>query len=213
MFPKDKRQRKYGERNTIPIPFLSLTQTSTLIRSEFRPIWLSTNQIPLFAIPTYLKTFYPHPNPKASIEAHRRLATQFCPSGSLRVWIRFNELENMNMLALIKHCIRFPEFKITLHALHTINPASLASLLSLINNKNERWVQGIRTNKISQVRSFVNRTTSIRPEIRVVAKERFAPKWMKAIGVQQRPPWRFEESLGLGELAKEWKIDYGVDYS
>jgi hypothetical protein len=192
---------------------MGLTQACSQLRSEFRPTWLSTHKIPLSALDTYLRTFYPHADPSASPEAQRRLDTQYSPSGSLRIWIRTSELADMNIIKLLKHGTRFPDFTFSVHALPDVSAKMLASIQALVVNKTARWVSGLHNNKISQVRLNPKGNLNA-PAIRVVVRERYAVPWMKRLLANHRiVASGYTESLGLGEVEKVWDFEFGVDYS
>jgi hypothetical protein len=218
--PKEKPRPKCGSpaapKKSIVIPYIGLTQISSLIRSEFRPAWLSTHKIPLCALTTYLKAFFPHKLQKTTPEAQRLLRSQTTTAGSLRIWIRADELKDAEITRLIRHVNRFPDARITFHSLPSVKPSTLNQLNLLINNRTPRWVAEIHGHKITQVR--VHDQT-----VRLVVAERWAPKWMRPSAMAPSPTDKDEttEALGLAGLAGvqltsmglAWSVQYGIDYS
>ncbi|KAH7063978.1 hypothetical protein BKA63DRAFT_428200, partial [Paraphoma chrysanthemicola] len=210
----------FSSSNTAPtgaplaIPFIALTQTCTRLRSEFRPVWLATHKIPLCALDGYLKTFYPAVDPRISPEAQRRLETQFSPNASLRLWIRRGELGDVDIIRLLKHMTRFPNFKVTCQAFPDVDTVTLGSIQALIDNKNSSWISWIKNTTISQVRLLMRGFSDAGRPVRVVIKERYAPQWMKpTLNADTHVPPGYVDNLGLGEVAKQWRIAFGVDYS
>ncbi|KAH8728972.1 hypothetical protein GQ44DRAFT_501154 [Phaeosphaeriaceae sp. PMI808] len=219
--PRPRRGRSKGapeavlstDDQLLPIPFLSLAQTCSQLRSEFRPAWLSTHKIPMYTLDRYLKAFFPAPDPRASLEAQRRMATQYSDSGSLRLWIRMSELSDTDIMGLLRHVTRFPKLTITCEAHpHTMPVQWLGALQGIIRNKNDVWVKAIVQKHISQVR--VKMVNNAGRPVRIVMKERYAPQWMRPlIAPDSLIPEGYVASLGLGEVAMEWRVSFGVDYS
>ncbi|KAF2824257.1 hypothetical protein CC86DRAFT_354162 [Ophiobolus disseminans] len=230
IFPKEKptlrRSRSSGspplannssKDSPRPIPYIGLTQSCSLLRSEFRPDWLCAHKIPLCAIDGYLKVFFPRPDPRASPEARKRFQTQFHPSGSLRVWVRKSEMSNVDITKVMKHVSRFPNYSFFFASYVDIRPSLLAAVEALVKNKNPTWTKWIKNNTISQIRLMIGGPAgNTLPYIRVVIKERHAPQWMRALPPTGVPPVNtapFAEKLGLSEVQKVWSIVFGVDYS
>jgi hypothetical protein len=186
-----------------------------LIRSEFRPAWLSTHRVPLSALDDYLRIYYPPIAPDASPEAKRRLETQYCPKGTLRIWIRTSELRDTNILRLLKHAARFPEFRFSVNGGLDVSAEILESIHALLSVKTPRWIQGVRNNKIGAVRlKYIKGDVDFGPTIGVVVKERYSLPWMRPVyGYQGALIGGYAELLGLGEVAKAWTIGFAVDYS
>jgi hypothetical protein len=204
---KSKRGSPQPPKDPAPLlPYIGLTQSCSVLRSEFRPAWLSTHKIPLRVLTAYLKAFFPCPDPRASLEAQKRLASQTSTAGSLRVWIRKSELANVDITRLIRHAVRLPGCRITMHALPDVPTLVLDCLQVLVTNKTNRWISGIRNYKITQVR-LVNLV------VRIVVAERCAPRWMRPLLPTISAPDGYTQGLGLVELEKGWTIHYGVDYS
>jgi hypothetical protein len=109
---------------------------------------------------------------------------------------------------------RFPNFTVICQAYPDVDDVMLGSIQSLIDNKNPTWAQWIKANTISQVRLQMRGFADAGRRVRVVVKERYAPQWMKpTLNADTHVPPDYVESLGLGEVAKEWRIAFGVDYS
>ncbi|KAF1913200.1 hypothetical protein BDU57DRAFT_581743 [Ampelomyces quisqualis] len=219
-----KPRRAPTEHTALRLPHIGLTQANSQMRSEFRPMWLSTHKIPLAAMESYLKAFFPPAKSKASPEARERLNGQFSTSNALRVWIRKSEINDVDITKLIRHALRFPDASITFHALSDGEPEILASLQDLLSNKTDRWINGLRGKKIKQVRLHFIPGRS--PCLEVQVNDRFATKWMRedwmnkwmAPGTttsqwDRQKPEGYDESLGLGEVAKVWRITFVVAYS
>jgi hypothetical protein len=218
IFPKQKKKRKgtpywplAALDKTIKddlkvIPFLGLTQSCALIRTEFRPMWLSTNRVPFCALTNYLKVFYP-PTP-TDPEARKRFKSfQGQPAGNLRIWVRKTELEDTDILRLLKHRQRFPGLNLQFTAQDTIPNGKLSPLSLLIDNDNPKWTKWIKGSIITQVRLMWSAS------VRIVIKERYAPDWMKVtLYPNRRIDEKFVESFGLADLAKAWSISWGVGY-
>lgn len=168
----------------------------------------------LGALDTYLKAYYPRINrPNTSLSTSNYLNSQFSASGSLRIWIRTSELENVDIIKLLKHAVRFPKFTISVHSLHDGDAEMVSSLQNLVSNKTNRWVRGIQGNKISRVLLYYTRFSN-RPLCWIVVKEKFALAWMKPyLGGPDPVPEGYLESLGLEGVAKVWYVSFGVDYS
>jgi hypothetical protein len=173
---------------------------------------LSTNKIPLCALDGYLKAFFPRPNPRASPEAQKRIQTQCNSSGSLRIWVRKDELDDVDITRLAKHATKFPEYTITFHSAPDVPATRLSAFQALVTNKNALWKKWIKANTISQLRLRMCDMPNQR--IRVVIKEEQAPLWMKLGSSAHLSPFpEFLEKLGLADVHKEWGIGFGVDYS
>lgn len=200
-----------------PLPYIGLTQVCSLLRSEFRPAWLSTNKIPFCALDSYLKAFLPRRNPRASPEAKKRFESQFDPSGSLRIWVRKDEIRDVAVTRLVKHAKRYPNYTITFQAMPDIAATLLTAMEALVSNKNALWVKYVKNNTISQVRFKYRGVGSGLQPIRVVVKEDYAPPWMKvALDINSRVEAERAEyvgQLGLSEVNKAAAISFGVDYS
>jgi hypothetical protein len=197
----------------ILIPYMGLTQASSLIRSEFRPAWLSTHKIPLCALTPYLKAFFPHKLPIAKPEVQKLLRSQTTTTGRLRIWIFSEELKDAEITRLIRHVNRFPDARITFHSFSNVEQSTLNQLNLLVNNRTARWVVDILGHRITQVR--VQDQT-----VRLVYAERWAPQWMRPMATAPRSPDKDEMTvalgladLQLGDAWRAWDIQYGVDYS
>lgn len=65
--------------STKPLPFIGLTQTCTLIRKEFRLIWLATHRFPTCALNGYLNAFFPPPLRASEVDVQviQRMASYY----------------------------------------------------------------------------------------------------------------------------------------
>ncbi|KAH3915392.1 hypothetical protein HBH56_073570 [Parastagonospora nodorum] len=213
IFPKDKSEPKSKK----PLlPHIGLTQASSKMRSEFRPAWLSTHKIPLFALDGYLKAFYPRTGPGASDEVKKRLESTYSRSGLLRVWVRKPDLDLpcVDILQLIKHTLRFPDFSITVSAAIDVPPETLSAIQAVLSNKAARWVSGIKGNKVSQLRlRWSYRGPNPCLEVTVVVKDEYAPRWMRAPNDANWKSSDYAEALGLGRATDRVDFAFRVDYS
>ncbi|KAF1942128.1 hypothetical protein EJ02DRAFT_454492 [Clathrospora elynae] len=234
-----------------PLPYISLTQTCSLIRTEFRPLWLSTHRFPLFVLDGYLKVFFPplrKPGPIkveiSSLISHepvnalpilagfsqafyptpptitpeklrKRMISYHDPAGTLRLYITKDSLADTDMLRLLKFKIRFPNYTITPISSHPLNVPddTITTLSTLINHSNPTWLRWIKRNVVKQVRIGCAPVWSATEQVRVVVKERYAPRWMKLFSPEPSPHRSLVEVLGLGEEVLGWKVNFGVDYS
>ncbi|KAH7382579.1 hypothetical protein DE146DRAFT_232264 [Phaeosphaeria sp. MPI-PUGE-AT-0046c] len=220
IFPKDKsasrRDSSAGQflagDARLKLPHMGLTQANSQIRSEFRPAWLSTHNIPLFALPKYLKAFFPIIKSRTSPQVRKRLESQFSPSGSLRLWLRKSELVDVDIISILRHAARFPETTlIVAGSLFSIPPDKVASIQALVSNKTDEWINSVGKNKITQVRVIAKDRQD--QWLHIVVKERFALEWMKPALMKEVDSPEYLESLGLRDMAETWRITFGVEYS
>jgi hypothetical protein len=193
-----------------PLPYLGLTQVCTVIRTEFRPLWLSTHLFPLFVLDGYLGAFFPAPLPKSANEDLRKRVEKYHdPAGTLRLWVTAETMKNADILKLLKFKLRFPAYTITPTSYNSQVSADHASLTTILTNTKPTWIKWIRTNAIKQVRVRINGTD----RYHIVVKEKYAPPWMR-IAPNNRP-YRYGllESLGLNPANLGMDVSFGVDYS
>ena len=182
---------------------MGLAQSCALIRSEFRPMWLSCHRVPLCSLNVYLKAFFPSQNGK--------ITPYGTSGGALRIWIRNPEMTNCDILDLLKHKMRFPDCAIQLQGQPDVNERILQALQSMVDNKNFTWNKWLKGNVIKQVR--VNRHAGL-TWMRFVIKERYAAPWMRETCVQNA--LRVEtatKDIGLDDVDKTFRVSFGVDYS
>ncbi|KAF1843582.1 uncharacterized protein K460DRAFT_290651, partial [Cucurbitaria berberidis CBS 394.84] len=200
-----------------PLPYIGLTQTCSLIRTEFRGLWLSSHRFPLFALDGYFKAFFPTPPPASgpgpSPDTHRkRFDSYFDPAGKLRLWIRNEDVTDTDILGLLKYKARFPQYTITpVAAAYTNVPEeTVAFIAAIVNNSNPKWCWGIRDNVITQMRLIFSGSSS---NVRIVVKEKYAPQWMRpTLQPENNVPEGYLESLGLDKLTG-CRIVFAVDYT
>jgi hypothetical protein len=196
---------------------MSLTQVCSLIRTEFRPLWLSTHRVPLFALEGYFKAYFPvlRGSLRLSKDIQKRIKSYFSDAGTLRIWIRMNCLRHADILFLLKFRLRFPAYTITFDPGHpAIQSHTINSLNTLMNNANPTWVKHIKQNRITQVRlafgHYPNQTFEL--VMRIVVKEMYAPSWMMATCARQPSAIEeYERQLGLDNPV--WYVSFGVSYS
>ena len=198
-----------------PLPFIGLTQTCTLIRMEFRPLWLSTHHFPLFALCGYFKAFFPPPlrANQASEEIRQRVARYHHPGGTLRIWLNIDSLADIDILPVVKFHLRFPMYTFDLVSGHPKVTAEVRSSIStLIYNPNATWIQYIKQHIITQVRLQIMDRMPGMEIVRIVLKESHVPGWMKATwGHNDNHATEYTTSLGLEGLNRA--IRFGADYS
>ena len=221
--PKKPRRGQAASKDNVlitqtkPLPYLGLTQVCSLIRTEFRPLWLSTHRLPLFGLEGYFKVFFPvlRGSLRLSKDIQKRIKSYSSDAGTLRIWIRMNCLRRADILSLLKFRLRFPAYTITFDPGHPgIQSQTLSSLNALMNNANATWVKHLQQNRITQVRLVFDyypyQTFNL--VMRIVVKEMYAPSWMT--GSYARRPLDIEEykrQLGLDNPV--WHVSFGVSYS
>ncbi|EMD94059.1 hypothetical protein COCC4DRAFT_190830 [Bipolaris maydis ATCC 48331] len=222
-YPKSMSSRRRGLRPDHevrrpphkPFPFIGLTQTCTLIRKEFRPLWLSTHRFPLFALGGYFKAFFPPPlrANQASDQIRQRVARYYHPGGSLRIWLNIDSLADVDILPVIKFHLRFPMYTFNLISVHPkVTAEDRNSISTLIYNPNVTWVRYIKQHIITQVRLQIVNYIQGTEIVRIVLRESQVPDWMKGTwGHNDDHATTYRESLGLEEL--KWAIRFGTDYS
>lgn len=91
------------------IPFLGLTQTCTLLRTEFRPLWLATHRVTFSCIDDYMEAFYPDNVPlTVSSDILKRMKSYYDTRGTLQLWFRKDDLMGVSIMSLLKHRVRCP---------------------------------------------------------------------------------------------------------
>jgi hypothetical protein len=179
-----------------------------LIRSEFRGWWMGAIRIPLCAIDRYLTDFFPS-RPSDPL-ALKRFPSYFNPSGSLRIFIRKEELVNRDICRLIKHKKRFPNFTIRFEYLTDVTSSKAKGLEELVNNQHPAWLRWVRINAISQIRTW---PLNYNARVTIVLKDKHAALWMRPMMEAARSiPDDFLASMGLDAIS-DWKMDFGVDYT
>lgn len=195
-----------------PLPFIGLTQTCTIIRTEFRPLWLTTHRFPLLALNSYFKVFFPSPlrASQTNDQVRKRIESYNNPVGTLRLWINKDSFENVDIMPIFKFRVRYPEYTIELVSGHPeITPDRLEYLSALINNANPIWIRNVKRHVITQVR--LQRQDGI-DTFRTVIKQSHAPHWISPSRKLVKGEWKeYVMSLGLDE--KMWYFDLGIDYS
>ncbi|KAF1960564.1 hypothetical protein CC80DRAFT_404029, partial [Byssothecium circinans] len=194
---EQKRKRRRNAPTSLPdnIAFMGLTQASVQLRSEFRNLWLNQVRVPLCALDSFLTLF---------MTTIPKRKTGFDKNGSLRIWLRRTELNDRNIIRLLKHRVRFPDFDIRFEYPPDLPTARVDGLRALLDNSHPRWIGWVKRNIISSVRLRL-------ASIVIVVKERHAPAWMKKTSGMVIP-LAYLPTLGL-ENASPWRITFGVDYS
>jgi hypothetical protein len=197
-----------------PLPYIGLTQVCTQIRTEFRPLWLSTHRFPLYVVNDYLKTFFPAPLrlSQTTYEVQKRIASYIDPSGTLGVFVNKDCLLDTDIRSLLKHRLQFPAFKLELFSPHPdiAKPETVAKISALIHNENAKWKKYLKRNIITQV-CLRQENSRVEEEVHVVIREEHAPTWMKNTTWPRRVGEGYLESLGLDAVG--WRVGFGVDYS
>jgi hypothetical protein len=227
-WPKNRKTRHSARRSSAdedndeiiwpppkPLPYLGLTQACTIIRTEFRPLWLSTHRFPLSVLDGYFRAFFPAPlRSSKNEELRKRIEKYHDPAGTLRLWISKDTVKAADILKLLKFKLRFPAYTFTPISSHPQVDEDTASLSKLLNNKTPKWNQWIKSNAIKQVRIGVHKGYFLRVSCYIVVKEPWAAPWMKSPyygSVQARDD--FVGSLGLGSEYLGGEVRFGVDYS
>ncbi|KAL6703861.1 hypothetical protein ACN47E_008995 [Coniothyrium glycines] len=193
-----------------PLPFIGLSQSCTLIRTEFRPLWLSTHRFPLFAVPGYLKAFYPVPRPALPAALRRRMASYTGPAGTLRLYVTRAGLGDVDVLRLLKHKARFPACELRLVGGLGVDAATLAAVQRIVGNENAKWKKWIKGSVVRQVRLRGEAGLLGEDTVRIVVRQEEAEPWMKD-SLRRPVPEEFAKGLGLEGVG--WKVEFGVDYS
>ena len=170
MIPTRRLDRQKPVHRFKPIPYIGLTQTCTQIRAEFRPMWLSSHQIPLERMATYVKAFFPVRLPGA---------VSFEPDAlgpaRLRIWIREQTFYPHDATQLFKFKARFPDCVVTWHSL-AYQDRYLQDLNRIISYNSTLWLKSLSgRSRISQVRLGVKEPVFMN----VVVKETHSEPWMK----------------------------------
>ncbi|KAI4623195.1 hypothetical protein J4E83_004587 [Alternaria metachromatica] len=199
-----------------PLPYIGLTQVCSLIRTEFRPLWLSTHQFPLFALDGYFKAFFPvlRGGSRLSEDVRKRIKGYSKTTGTLRLWIRMDCLKRVDVLPLLKFRHRFPEYIITPKAAQpNVEKLTMDSFTALMNTDNATWVSYIKQHRVTQVKLQISRyeVRSSNLPMRIVLKEKYALDWMGSGFV--RLPHVVEEYKEFLGLDPSWGVTFAVDYS
>ena len=204
---ENKRKRRTASNSKAEqLPFAGLTQSCSSIRAEFRPLWMDAHRIPLCALDRYLSAF--HPSPPRNEQALKRFNSFFNPAGSLRLFLRTEELAYWDMLRLIQHQVRFPDFTVNFESLHDGRAAEAKAFAEILHNEHPEWVKLIRAKTVRQVRPWFDNPPN---SMRIVMKEKLAPLWMKATA-QMKIPDGYLATLGLDTIRCK-NIKFGVEYS
>ena len=199
-----------------PIPYIGLTQTCAQIRGEFCPMWLSSHQIPLECMATYIKAFFPVRLPGA-----KSFEPDALGPASLRVWITEPDVEMEfphDATQLFKFKARFPDCIITWRSL-PYEERYPQELNNIINYNDTVWLKPLSgRSTISQVRLDLHETVTMN----VVVKEAHSEPWMKTsshwatdsefdlvkkrFGLDQDHGWDRDAVDGV-------EINFSVDYS
>jgi hypothetical protein len=152
------------------------------IRSEFRPIWLSTNLIPFEAMLSYLRTFFPYYAPKKRSLYPQSSSFAMAETGRLRVWVRRDRIDFRSFMRLLKHKAQYPKHTITCHAITNMESSILRWLEQIINNTNPVWMRWIKTSKVGMVEivNYGHRYWSEVQTLHISMKYQYAEAWMEA---------------------------------
>ncbi|KAI4943976.1 hypothetical protein J4E91_009124 [Alternaria rosae] len=220
--PKKSRRGKAVEERAAPItqakplPYIGLTQVCSLIRTEFRPLWLSTHRFPLFALDGYFKAFFPvlRGGSRLNEEVRKRIESYFKTTGTLRLWVRMDCLKHVDVLPLLKFRHRFPDYTIMPESAQSnVDTLIMDSFTALMNTNHATWVRYIKQHRVTQIKLQISRY-EVRPSnlpMRIVLKEKYALDWMGSGFV--RLPHVVEEYKGSLGLDPSWGVTFAVDYS
>ncbi|KAF2877455.1 hypothetical protein BDV95DRAFT_644588 [Massariosphaeria phaeospora] len=188
-------------------PFLGFTQSCRKVRSEFRACWMDGHKIPLCALESYMRAFFP---PLFKIHKNT-VELNFNEAGRLTIWLRKCEFADRNLLRLLKFKARYPNYTITLAHGVDVGDDEVRDLNKLINNQNPKWLKWLRSSAISAVRMEQRGYgQSSGDTFRVVLREPSAESWMKntLTGVE---PEDFLPSIGLDNIETR-RLRFGVNY-
>lgn len=198
-----------------PIPFLGLVQSCRQIRKEFRTWWMSAHQIPVdeFRVRRYLSTFFP----VAGLARKILKASNSCPhpAGSLRVLLAGSSLSSVELIPLMQHKHRYPEFVISFESSVPAYAPAVKIITDLVNNNHPKWRRWLQAKAISQ---FRYRYCGVyRPACYLVIKSDFAEDWMRPNIKTAYPGWltrAVELLVAAGiEPGLFGDISWGVDYT
>lgn len=184
-------------------PFLGLTQTCRKIRSEFRPWWMTVHRIPFCELAKYISVFLRSP-PKKDRD---RCKTYFNPAGTLRVHVRLSELENMDIISLIRLKERLPDYKIIFEHGRDVPDVLAFGLNQIVHHRDPVWRQWIRGKRITQLRC---RSTSNTHKFHIVVREEWSEPWMKR-AINPRMPDNYLRKFDLEDIVY-WSFGFAVCY-
>lgn len=194
-----------------PLPFIGLTQTCTLIRTEFRPLWLTTHRFPLHVLNSYFKVFFPPPlrASQASDQARKRIESYNNPAGTLRLYINKDSFSNVDIMPVLKFRVRFPQYTIVpVSADPYVGSGLLLYLRFLINNTNPIWIRNVERHLITQVR-LQPRNLQL---LRIVVKESYVSGLASPLyPFGHHGKEEYAASLGLDGRTRVFRT--GIDYS
>lgn len=187
---------------------LGFTQVNTVIRTEFRPLWLPEFSVPVTLIASFIKIFYPLPlRPSKPLSTRRRIAKYLNTEGLIKVSARLLRLTDTEILPLIKLKHRFPDMQVMLRRRfqgHSLSPNRRYDLRDMLQNDNEKWMRWIKRGVITQIR-LVNHATVFK----IVVKSQYAPVWMRKARLERTDvPWEFQQDLGLSGMRLLWGVAY-----
>ncbi|KAG9192127.1 hypothetical protein G6011_10861 [Alternaria panax] len=220
--PKKSRRRKQtsvdeDRRGAVkPLPYIELTQVCSLIRTEFRPLWLSTHRFPLFALEGYFKAFFPIIRWTSQMDekSRKRIENYHDPAGTLRVWVKKDCIRDIDVLPLLKFRLRFPAYTMDfISAQLEIKAPLIKFLTTLINNNSFTWVKYIKQQSITQVVLYAEFYAGrpLRTALHVVIKERQMSEWVEP-GGHFKPLHCMELKRNLGVANWDCNIHFGVNY-
>lgn len=166
------------------------------------------HRIPFSELDRYLSVFLRLPPKK---DRHRYEA-YYNSSGILRIWIRTSELNNTDLMRLLKFKVRLPDYKIVF--CHLPDSSELIQGLNqLVNHTHPRWLRWIRGNIITQVR-LRKMAINNKYKFYIVIKEQWAEDWMKPslYGLLHDPPEGYLHTIGMDKMAY-WGFSFAVCYS
>jgi hypothetical protein len=179
--PASEREVVTGDRKGYTIlPYMALTHTCCKIRSDFRPMWLSTHQIPFEVMPSYLRAFFPRYSPRKRRSARQKSSFAVAKTGRLRVWARVGKINFRNFMRLLRHRVQYLKHTITCHTITSTHSSALQWLEQIINNTNPVLMQWIKANKIQKVEIGGNSygSWSASKTLHISMKPSYEESWM-----------------------------------
>jgi hypothetical protein len=182
-------------------PFLGLTQTCTDIRSEFRGWWMESHCIPLCELERYISVFLPI-LPKKDRKRHE---SYFKTTGRVTIRVRNDELEDVDILRLLKLKARLPNYTVLFRHLANVDESVIFGLLQFVCHANPKWLRWIRANVITQVRLC-------KSVVHIVVREQWAQDWMKPCTKSNQASAAFRTAFGLDRIV-HWDFVFSVSYA
>jgi hypothetical protein len=180
-------------------------------------MWLKTHRIPLCVLDRYLSAFYPQA-PRNEIAA-KRFPSYFSPAGSFRLFVRDEDCKNRDLLRLLRHKLRFPDFSISFESLSPGPEANYDQVITpLWDLDTPEWRRKLRGRDMRQIRIT---DTGRGKGVHIVVSEKASEPFMKDY-MWKPVPEEYLDRVGLGALREsglnargDWhqRVSFGISYS